>query len=365
MTASKRLCARSGLKPVAALTALVIMLLPVTAFAGNDDEILIGTQGARLGGAVTATVTDSTALWYNPGAIGRTRWAQFGVSGTLVQATIMDGGDDVALGVVPATLGHEIPLPNDWAFGYGIFTSQARPAGTMFGTRNTYNFGAGVGAPLGSTLRIGMAAFAVYSDQLAVASMSAVNQQALSSFISLGMHWTATPQLSFGVSVNSPRLFLVTDGYETVTGGGAVADNANFTLAAPVRVRGGVAYDFGGVMVSLDGDVQPALDNDDAGIDRRLVPNGRLGAEIALDEQTNLGLGMFTDLAPEGASAARMNYFGVSGGIETAARYEMGSDESALSMEITAFVGFRYAYGTGDATTAHEIGINLGSGLRF
>ncbi len=361
MTRFQRLRARSGLKPTPTLVALVIALLPATALAGNDDEILIGTQGARLGGAVTATVTDSTALWYNPGAIGRTRWAQFGVSGTLVQANVYNGpddADDVTLGVIPATLGHEIPLPNNWAFGYGIFTSQSRPLSALAGARSTYNFGAGLGAPLGSTLRIGLAAFATYSDQLALLGTDSAAQQALSSFVSLGMHWAATPQLQLGLSVSSPRLFLVTDGY------GSVGD-ADMTLASPVRVRAGVAYTFGNVTLSLDGDVQPALENDDAGIDRRLLPNGRLGLDLALDEQTRFGLGLFTDLAPEDASAARLDFFGVSGGIETAARYAMAENESASSMEITASVGFRYAYGTGDDVSAHEIGINLGSGLRF
>ncbi len=368
---------------------LVIAAIPTTAFAGNDDEILIGTQGARLGGAVTATVTDSTALWYNPGAIGRTRWAQFGVTGTLDQArfhnavlpTGVDPGDADAteLSVVPSTLGHELPLPNNWAFGYGVFTSQAQSrvlaleSDTSSRTeasfrRHTYNFGAGLGAPLGSTLRVGLGVFAAYEDLTRAGFSNAApevwalsnHRRALSSFASLGLHWAPTPSWNMGLSVISPRMLLVSD----VNQDGTSLD-PGFAASAPMRVRAGIAHDFGRVVISVDGDVQPALENDDALVDRRLVPNGRLGFDYQLDDQTQLGLGLFTDLGPERASNARIDFFGVSGGIETATRYALAADESAESIEISAFIGFRYAYGDGQGIDTHEIGINLGSGLRF
>lgn len=369
----------------------LIATLPATAFAGNDDEILIGTQGARLGGAVTATVTDSTALWYNPGAIGRTRWAQFGASGTLVHArftnTVFPGvpdGDDVSdqeVSVVPTTLGHEIPLPGDWAFGYGIFTTQAQnrvlspnlgsARSTTF-DRHTYNFGAGLGAPLASTLRVGVGVFAVYEDMATTATSglspdvtwNASRREGLSSFASLGLHWTPTPNWNLGLSINSPRVLLAS----TIAVDGRQQD-ANLSASAPLRVRGGIAHDFGRLVLSLDGDVQPALRNNDALVDRRLLPNARIGADYEVDEQTRLGLGLFTDLGPERARAMRMDFFGVSGGVETSTRYQLAENEPAESIEISAFIGFRYALGTGNIdgsdATVHEFGINLGSGLRF
>ena len=372
------------------LTALGITLLvasiPATAFAGNDDEILIGTQGARLGGAVTATVTDSTALWYNPGAIGRTRWAQFGATGTLIQAraTSANGNKDLELGVVPATLGHEIPLPGNWAFGYGVFTSQAQdrtlrqPDATgaittsTFG-RHTYNFGAGLGAPLSSTLRLGVGIYAAYENsrvQLAATSgtpaigATAGDREALSSFASLGIHWAPSSTWNVGLSLNSPRMLVVS----SVRSAGTRTD-PGISASAPVRVRGGIAHDFGRLVLSIDGDVQPALKNDAALVDRRLLPNARVGADYELDEQTHLGLGLFTDLGPEKDRNQRMDFVGVSGGIETSTRYQLDPNEPAASIELSAFIGFRYAYGTGKIqaadATSHELGINFGSGLRF
>lgn len=333
--------------------ALALTTFPITAFAGNDDEILIGTQGARLGGAVTATVTDSTALWYNPGAIGRTRWAQFGASGTLVRGRMdtVDGDHDLTLSVVPSTLGHEIPLPGNWAFGYGIFTSQASPSSYDSG-RFTYNFGAGLGAPLGPTLRVGLGVFAVYETRPVL--------KALSSFASLGLHWQPASAWNFGLSVNSPRMLLASS-----DAGSSANLDPGLSASAPLRVRAGVAHDFGRLILSLDGDVQPALRNTDAAIDRRLVPNGRIGLDYELDEQTRLGLGFFTDLSATRDPTLRQHFYGVSGGVETASHYNLDANEPAESIELSAFIGFRYAYGDGDVITTHELGVNFGSGLRF
>jgi len=364
--------------------ALALTTFPLTAFAGNDDEILIGTQGARLGGAVTATVTDSTALWYNPGAIGRTRWAQFGASGTLVNARFTNftsrgmgpvlNGDfsSTEFAVIPATLANELPLPNNWALAYGLFTSRASDTkttdttGQVIGSssRRTTNFGGGVGAPLSSTLRLGLSLFGAY-ETFAGSDF----HDGLSAFAALGMQWSPTTDWSVGLAVQSPRLWLV----NVVNSG--MGDPEAFSSSAPMRVRLGVAHDFGRVTVSLDGDVQPALKNSDLFIDRDLVPNGRIGVDYEFDEQTRLGLGAFTDLASasEDSAAVGVDYFGIAGGIETTTRYQLDVNEPADSIEISAFIGFRYAMGFADVSTSagdievrsHEIGINLGSGLRF
>jgi len=360
--------------------ALFIATLPATAFAGNDDEILIGTQGARLGGAVTATVTDSTALWYNPGAIGRTRWAQFGVTGTLVQARVVNGPSGVSgseISVIPSTVGHEIPLPNNWAFGYGIFTTQAQDrrlrdsdddAFLDLLSRRTVNFGAGLGAPITPKLRVGLGVFAVY-DSMLYATTIAPNyaRDSLGAVASLGLHWAPSADWALGLSINSPRL-VVASWFEAAT-----ANNETFSASAPFRVRGGIAHDFGWLTVSVDADVQTALTNRDFMIDRDVVPNARLALDFELDPQTRIGIGAFSDLLKGSVTPAQgnMDYFGVAGGIETSTRYQLDPHEPAEAIEISSFIGFRYAFGFGtiptsdDRATSHEFGINLGSGLRF
>jgi hypothetical protein len=50
--------------------------------AGNDDEIFVGNQAAMTGGAVSATVSDSSATWYNPAGLGSVGLAEIDLSGT-------------------------------------------------------------------------------------------------------------------------------------------------------------------------------------------------------------------------------------------------------------------------------------------
>jgi hypothetical protein len=52
-------------------------------FAGNDDELFVGNQAALMGGAVSATVSDLSATWYNPAGLGNAERDQVDVSATV------------------------------------------------------------------------------------------------------------------------------------------------------------------------------------------------------------------------------------------------------------------------------------------
>jgi hypothetical protein len=52
------------------------------AYAGNDDEILVGNQASMTGGAVSAVVADSSATWYNPAGLGAVDADQIDVNGS-------------------------------------------------------------------------------------------------------------------------------------------------------------------------------------------------------------------------------------------------------------------------------------------
>ena len=49
--------------------ACALLCRASTAWAGNDDGILLGNDAALVGGAVVSTVSDGSALWYNPAGL--------------------------------------------------------------------------------------------------------------------------------------------------------------------------------------------------------------------------------------------------------------------------------------------------------
>lgn len=64
----------SRLVSALALLTASLCVAPRAVRAGNEDEFFVGNRAAMVGGAVTATVADSSATYYNPaglGAIGR------------------------------------------------------------------------------------------------------------------------------------------------------------------------------------------------------------------------------------------------------------------------------------------------------
>src|SRR5262245_10082448 len=53
-----------------AAVAVAVLLAPSRARAGNEDSFLYGDQASMTGGAVTASIRDTAAIWYNPAGLG-------------------------------------------------------------------------------------------------------------------------------------------------------------------------------------------------------------------------------------------------------------------------------------------------------
>jgi len=51
-----------------------------SARAGNDDEMLVGNRASMTSGAVSATVSDASATWYNPAGLAANSRSQIDVS---------------------------------------------------------------------------------------------------------------------------------------------------------------------------------------------------------------------------------------------------------------------------------------------
>ncbi len=392
----------------ATVAALAVVLTASEVRAGNDDEILIGSQGARMGGAVTAIVDDGTAVWFNPAAIARGGDQTLDLSGTVYQARYSlarallqtdsgrkGDGSLLELFAAPSTLAHQVPLEGGWGLGYGVFTTK-RESGLLRASLDgatdaelndwelaqsdeaqRYNLGLGLSLPHGK-LRFGASLFAVYEQAASTFQLTGGQSgegQSSVTVIAQTWRWSlggqavfgllyepterwalgfslASPFLSLGNSVNDlsstdVTLFAPDGSIERVRTVSPRRElSPSIAVPSPYRLRAGLAYRRAEAVVSFDADYQPALRRPTLNVDRREIVNLRFGTDIPLAETTSLGVGLFTDLDPS-ASSARVDFYGLAAGIETRTRRRLEPGQGAESLVFVGFVGVRYALGAG------------------
>src|SRR6187551_1275135 len=118
-------------------TFLGIALRAGLAQAGNDDEVLVGTDAVMTGGAVTAVAHDGSALWYNPAGLDALTTQQVDVSGTAYTLRVWevpeyleapDGqtadGDTTEAVTVPSAITFVRQVSSKWSAGVGYFLSR-------------------------------------------------------------------------------------------------------------------------------------------------------------------------------------------------------------------------------------------------
>jgi hypothetical protein len=421
---------------------LALLAAPSTAFAGNDEGVLFGSEAALVAGAVTATTSEGSALWYNPAGIARVSNNRLDVSGSVfmlrahhVGAFLVAPGE----GSAPATISEIVSIPAAATyvrrlgarvhFAAGVFV----PSHSDYTLRATYetragsqwvntetvlsddtHAGAGIGFEVTPTLRLGVSLFGVYrsssgssqllggtlstgmSDTFAMTS-SLHAYRSVSFEAGLGVQWSPLPSLHVGVSVRSPGLQVyegadVTEVVATGTSAGVARFTPNLTsegsfgadIVTPVKVRAGVAWVGERASVSIDADVAPGLTPDLAD-PRAFNWNVRVGGRYRLREQFAIGYGFFTDRSPyRDASVVgerRLDFYGGTVGVEFGNSLSV-VDGPAPRLSFATTIGLRYAYGSGEvdgmqvnaanaitltpaAVTVHEVGVNLGSTLRF
>ncbi len=123
---------------------LAALLLAPTAHAANRDTFPLGNQAALTAGAVTATVTDGGALFYNPAGIASHRRQRFSLNGSAtmlilrprdeVVVTNIDSADstastDVQLISAPTAGTFSLPLARNLSASVGSFVRVRDNAG--------------------------------------------------------------------------------------------------------------------------------------------------------------------------------------------------------------------------------------------
>ncbi|MGM0578431.1 MAG: OmpP1/FadL family transporter [Myxococcota bacterium] len=299
-----RLDARSI--PARALLAALLLFGADSARAGNDDEVLLGNDAALTGGAVTATVSDGSALWYNPAGLAGVRRNSVDLSASAFTLRSYDaprfisvaGGPSTGASVrefvsIPSALTMVRRLGEDLELGLGLFTSESsdyvlretlvtRAPSTSWvlnvaTSSAAYHGAAGLAWRLSPDLRVGFGLLGSYraasssgwffagasgTDGASVVSGAGTQSSAQTLGLQLraGVQWSFAERWRLGASIRSPEMvfFSTADVSEVqveAQGGGGqqtsisltpVEDedsSGGFDMFLPARVRLGVGWE--------------------------------------------------------------------------------------------------------------------------
>lgn len=124
---------------------------------------------------------------------------------------------------------------------------------------------------------------------------------------------------------------------------------------APMRLTMGIAYALPQRRGWISGemDYSPGLKLSARDIDIRPLWNVRAGARLRTAERLYFGIGVFSDRDDEVRSRTfphfRINYYGVSTGVEFFSPVRLGKGERARSIVFSTCIAVRYSYGQGSA----------------
>jgi hypothetical protein len=385
----------AALLAIAAASTLLGLARP--ARAGNDEGILVGGQAALTAGALTATVSDGSASWYNPAGLARIEGdtvdinaSVYGVS--LISSerlfTLPDGTEAEASAtnwqLIPSALSYVrqvsertvaafsiiIPSTNDidlralaaegdgtrWTFGFDSL-------------RHEYDYILSVGTSITPDLRVGVSLHGIYisterktqvgrgtPDSPTAAFDTYTTHYTLGDYglrLGVGLQWSATSRLQLGLAAptmtgfRDVRASTIRSSFDGAEGAYSATERDElrsvWELSTPLSVRLGVACAIRRAQLLIDGSLFSPLDSPEPALDRKFTGNVRVAVTMPLTEQLSFGLGGFTDLS--GTRSFGTDFAGVAGGVRMIRPYRLA--EGGRELRFMTMLAGRYAYGWG------------------
>lgn len=364
--------------------------------AGNDDEIPIGSEASMTGAAVTATVQDGAAGYYNPAGLANSDRPTLDVAADCYGfrlATSPDllssaeGEESAARAIdwvlVPSMVTYTRTIMEKWQASFGVFLPRAsdmlfradleRDTGARWqvATRyehSDYNYVLAMATKLHPSLRVGASLIGVYMASVESLQVGGGLEEGpgftyarlkdLSLYglaIGAGVQWDVLDNVVIGASARTPtfaplRTVDSTELAMTSNEDGETllrSENSTQTLwgaawTSPARFRLGVAYRLARGWLSVDGDVATPLVVEYAE-DRDLNYNVRAGGVLPVTDNIELGAGVFTDRSPY--RSAPVDFYGGTVGVRIGQDHAV---DGARQLTFATTLAGRYAYGTGE-----------------
>lgn len=162
------------------------------------------------------------------------------------------------------------------------------------------------------------------------------------------------------------------------------SEETTFRTYLPPRFTLSVGHALGAGWLAIEGDLEPGLEDESLGTNRKAVWNARAGGRVPLSEDLSLGAGVFTDRSPQASPASlgdmQVDFYGMSIGAQVRNAHGLREDTGHVVFSTT--VALRYARGSGHvgglffdpstepvprqaSVTVHEIGLHVGSAIEL
>lgn len=390
---------------------IAVLLVSGGAKAGNNEDVVAGSDVALTGGAVVANVHTGGAMWFNPAGVARLDSRSVDLTGAVLSYSIASApgslsiesgeqseGSYSALQAIPRALTFVASPRPALRWGMGFFYSRslsrfiqdsvataegsAQPSEFYVSsneTKSLYHLSSAVAWKksakflLGGGLDIVVASKRLaeiitggYDSGTAGAFNRSLNQ-ALSGGglqMKLGLQWAPVEEARIGWMVATPSYLVYLDDETTATqslsppGGppqfnGTQIDELGGSWAGvePGLTRLGAAYVRPWGWVEGDVIVTFPLQTPELGVDWRATANVRIGGIFRLTERLKLGAGFFTDFSPEKApdeiADSKIDFYGFTLGFDFANR-PAPPERGEEGFYLAFAVAFRYAHGRGE-----------------